>query len=436
MRFPGRRKHKHYFPVHVVDPLVQRPPPEDRNTFKTHVVGIDQTLVDIDARVPDELPGRYGLPKGGSTVIADEVAARLYDELLTKKLIHHEFAGGTIGNTLHNYSLLADDASILLGVMSEEIRLGTSGYRYLSNTSSRVNLDHLQPVAGPIGRCFALVTPDGERTFAISAGKMNALEPGSIPPAVFDDAACLVISAYLLRCNPSDPMPAATLRAIELARARNVPVVLTLGTRFVISERPEFWRAFIEEHVDVLAMNEAEAEALTGTADPLLACERALDWCDLVLCTAGPIGLYLAAYTDDDVKRETRYPLLPGAIPEFNRYEFSRPISKRACTKPVKVFAYIAPFQGGPARITSTNGAGDGALSALLHDMSANRYHRARVPNSAKHARPFLTYSSMSQICRYANRVSYEVLMQASPRLTRGLPEREESLDDEKYWAQ
>jgi inosine kinase len=41
----------------------------------------------------------------------------------------------------------------------------------------------------------------------------------------------------------------------------------------------------------------------------------------------------------------------------------------------------------------------------------------------------------MSQICRYANRVSYEVLLQASPRLTRGLPEREEGLDDEKYWA-
>ena len=86
-----------------------------------------------------------------------------------------------MGNTLHNYSLLADGASILLGVMSENIRIGTSGYRYLSNTSSRVNLDHLQPVDGPIGRCFALVTPDGERTFAISEGKMNALRPDSLP---------------------------------------------------------------------------------------------------------------------------------------------------------------------------------------------------------------------------------------------------------------
>ncbi|MBI2390112.1 MAG: inosine/guanosine kinase [Deltaproteobacteria bacterium] len=434
MRFPGRRKHKHYFPVHARDPLflyagISAP------AAKTHVIGIDQTLVDIDARVPDGLLARYDLAKGASTVIPNDKATALYDELLREALIRYEFAGGTVGNTLHNYSLLADDASILLGVMSETIRVGTSGYRYLSNTSSRVNLDHLQPIDGPIGRCFALVTPDGERTFAINEGKMNGLRPESVPPAVFDDASSLVISAYLMRCKESDPMPHATRRAVALAKERGVPVVLTLGTRFVIAERPEFWRSFIAENVNVVAMNEEEAEALTGESDPLLACDRALEFTDMVLCTAGPAGLYLAGYTDDAVKRQTRYPLLPGAIPEYNRHEFSRPMLRARCEDPVRVYAHIAPYHGGPERITSTNGAGDAALSALLHDMSANRYHRSSVPNSAKHVREFLTYSSMSQVCRYANRVSFEVLVQSSPRLTRGLPEREEGLDDEAYWA-
>ncbi|MFT3694085.1 MAG: inosine/guanosine kinase [Kofleriaceae bacterium] len=432
MRFPGRRKHKHYFPVHARDPLFRSIEP---GASRTHVIGIDQTLVDIDARVSDDVIQRYGLPKGASTVIDNAAAVALYDELLADQRIQYEFAGGTVGNTLHNYTLLADDNAILLGVMSENIRLGTSGYRYLSNTSSQVSLDHLQPVDGPIGRCFALVTPDGERTFAISEGKMNGLRPESIPAEIFPDATALVISAYLMRCKPGDPLPDATLRAIALAKQNNVPVVLTLGTRFVIAERPDFWRAFIHEHVDIVAMNEEEGEALTGHADPLLACSAALDLCDVVLCTAGPVGLYLAGTTDDTVKRETRYPLLPGSIPEFNRYEFSRPMRRRDCTAPVRVFAHIAPYLGGPERITSTNGAGDAALAALLHDMAANRHHAARVPNSAKHVQPFLMYSSMSQVCRYANRVSYEVLAQAAPRLTRGLPEREDGLDDDAYWA-
>jgi len=434
MRFPGRRKHKHYFPVHARDPLFQVAG-VDTPLVRMHVIGVDQTLVDIDARVPEGLLARYGLARGASTVIDNELAIQLYEELLADGRIQYEFAGGTVGNTLHNYSLLADDASILLGVMTDPIRVGTSGYRYLSNTSSRVNLDHLQPVDGPIGRCFVLVTPGGERTFAISEGKMNALRPESIPAPIFEAASALVISAYLMRCKPGDPMPAATLRAIELAKQHDVPVVLTLGTRFVIAERPEYWRSLIAEHVDIVAMNEEEGEALTGETDPLLACDRALELAEMVLCTAGPTGLYLAGYTDDAAKRETRYPLLPGAIPEFNRYEFSRPMKRAACATPVKVFAQIAPYHGGPQQITSTNGAGDAALSALLHDMAANRYHRARVPNSAKHAREFLTYSSMSQVCRYANRVSYEVLVQSAPRLTRGLPEREDGLDDEAYWA-
>ena len=205
MRFPGRRKHKHYFPVHARDPLLHHAGHEGRHV-KSHVVGIDQTLVDIDARVKDELLARYGLQKGLSTVIDNERAARLYDELLQGGLISYEFAGGTVGNTLHNFSLLADDASILLGVMSESIRVGTSGYRYLSNTSSRVNLDYLQPVDGPIGRCFALVTEDGERTFAISEGQMNGLRPESIPTHIFDDASALVLTAYLLRGKPQGQM--------------------------------------------------------------------------------------------------------------------------------------------------------------------------------------------------------------------------------------
>ncbi len=103
------------------------------------------------------------------------------------------------------------------------------------------------------------------------------------------------------------------------------------------------------------------------------------------------------------------------------------------CQQPLRIFSHIAPYMGGPEKIMNTNGAGDGALAALLHDITANNFHRLKVPNSSKHAREYLTYSSLAQVCKYANRVSYQVLNQHSPRLTRGLPEREDSLE-ESYW--
>ncbi len=97
------------------------------------------------------------------------------------------------------------------------------------------------------------------------------------------------------------------------------------------------------------------------------------------------------------------------------------------------MYSHINPYLGGPSVIRNTNGAGDAALAAVLHDMSANFHHRQLVPTSPKHAARFLTYSSIHQVCKYANRVSYEVLKRNSPRLVHGLPEREDSLE-EAYW--
>ncbi|QEW33270.1 inosine/guanosine kinase [Erwinia billingiae] len=432
MKFPGKRKSKHYFPVSARDPLLQITQPE-QEVSGSWIVGIDQTLVDIEANVDDDFVARYGLSSGHSLVIADDVAEALYAELTRENLITHQFAGGTIGNTLHNYSVLADDRSVLLGVMCSNVQIGSYAYRYLCNTSSRTDLNYLQGVDGAIGRCFTLIGENGERTFAISPGLMNQLKKESIPEEVIAGASALVLTSYLVRCAPGEPMPEATMEAIGFAKKHNVPVVLTLGTKYVIGDKPEFWQAFLREHVSILAMNEEEAEALTGLSDPLMASNMALDWVDLVLCTAGPNGLFMAGYTEEEGKRVTQHPLLPGAIPEFNQYEFSRAMRHQDCEQPLKIFSHIAPYMGGPEKIMNTNGAGDGALAAMLHDITANNYHRLNVPNSSKHGRNYLTYSSLAQVCKYANRVSYQVLNQHSPRLSRGLPEREDSLE-ESYW--
>lgn len=67
-----------------------------------------------------------------------------------------------------------------------------------------MNLNHLQTVDGPIGRCYTLISEDGERTFAINEGHMNKLRPDSIPEEVFDKASALVVSSYLMRGKPED----------------------------------------------------------------------------------------------------------------------------------------------------------------------------------------------------------------------------------------
>ncbi len=432
MKFPGQRKSKHYFPTHARDPLVNqiRQAPK---LYRPTIVGVGQTIVDIEARVDDAFLEKYNLSKGHSLVLEESKADALYEELVEQGLITHQYPGDTIGNTLHNYSVLADSKSVLLGVMSKNIQVVSFAYRYLCRTSSRMNLNHLQTVDGPIGRCYTLISQDGERTFAINEGHMNQLAPDSIPEEVFEKASALVVSSYLMRGKEDDPMPKAVQKAIDFAKKHDVPVVLTLGTKYVIEGNAEWWQEYIRDNVSVVAMNEEEGAALTGETDPLAAADKALEWVDLVLCTAGPDGLYMAGYTEEQVKRETTHDILEGSIDEFNKFEFSRAMRKEDCKQPMKVYSHIGPYLGGPLEIKNTNGAGDAALSALLHDMAANSFHQKEVPNSEKHEVRCLTYSSLSQICKYANRVSYEVLTQHSPRLSRALPEREDSLE-ETYW--
>ncbi|MDB4837724.1 inosine/guanosine kinase [Marinomonas sp.] len=430
MKFPGRRKLKHYFPVSQPKPTL--PSFEVRPEKDTYIVGLDETIVDVVANVSEQFLNKFNIQKGLSNLVDTKTASALYNELTAQECISDHFAGGTIGNTIHNYSVLADDKSVLLGVMSSNIKLGSPAYHYICHTSSKVDMNHLQAVKGDIGRGITLITPDGERTFAISPGDMDDLDTSHISENIIAGAAALVTCAYPLR-HQDKPIKQAMVKALEYAHQHNVPTALTLGTKHLVEEHRDELLTLIKKYVNVLAMNELEAEALTGLSDPLEAAKAILDHVDLVLLTAGPTGMYLCGHTENTLKRETSNPIKSASLADFNRWEFSRPMLREACPESIKVFSHIDPYMGGPEKISNTNGAGDGALSALLHDISANHFHKESMPNSSKHAAPYLAYSSFAQICKYANRVSYEILVQNASRLSKGLPEQEDSLE-EAYW--
>lgn len=430
MKFPGKRKKKHYFPVSE----------KGRINFDesegapdgVYVLGIDQLLVDIEAEVSDEFLEEKGLAKGQSQVINDELCEEIYKEVKDMNVICGEYAGGAIGNTLHNYSVLSDNRAIALGCITKNITIGDYAFKYVSTTNSHVDLSYLQPVDAPMGRALCFITPDKERTFAISKGCMDDLHPNYVNEDIVKNSAVLLLSAFLFR-DESTPMFQSCMKAVEFAKKHFVPVVLSMGTSALVEDRRKFFLEFIRDYVTVLAMNEREAFSLTNELDVLKATQKSLELCDMSLVTAGEHGLYMGAYVDKCQARETQEPLISKSIPEYNFYEYSRAMRREFCFDPIQAFTHINPYMGGPRTIKNTNGAGDAALAAVLHDMAANRFHRNMVPQSSKHYGEYLTYSSISQISKYSNRVSFEVLVKNSPRLTRGLPEKEDSLE-EAYW--
>ena len=90
MKFPGRRQHKHYFPVDHKNPLTNQVN-RGQQSVKNYIVGIDQVLVDIEAKVDQAFLDEFDLQRGMSQVISDEVTARLYQRLKDESLINYEF---------------------------------------------------------------------------------------------------------------------------------------------------------------------------------------------------------------------------------------------------------------------------------------------------------------------------------------------------------
>ena len=113
MKFPGKRNRKHYFPISERGRIPFATYPD--NPKRVYVAGIDQLLVDIEVNVDDDYLAKYDLEKGQSFVLNDDIADEIYHELKSSGRVVGEYAGGSVGNTLHNYSVLADDKSVAFG---------------------------------------------------------------------------------------------------------------------------------------------------------------------------------------------------------------------------------------------------------------------------------------------------------------------------------
>ena len=76
MKFPGKRKNKHYFPVTEKGRIEFNHDFVHQDSF--HVVGIDQLLVDIEFHVDDAFLEKFGLKKGQSQIMDDNVSETIY----------------------------------------------------------------------------------------------------------------------------------------------------------------------------------------------------------------------------------------------------------------------------------------------------------------------------------------------------------------------
>jgi sugar/nucleoside kinase (ribokinase family) len=222
------------------------------------VLGLGNAILDVITRAEEDFLVRHGMRKGAMALIDEARAAQIYDAMGPAV----EISGGSAANTMVGAAgfgaragfigRVKDDA--LGAVFAHDIR------------AAGVAFDTAPSAAGPsTGRCYVVVTPDGERTMNTFLGAAQDLHPRDIDEEVVAGAAVVYLEGYLWDQAPAKE---AFRMAAALAHRAGRQVALTLSDPFCVDRwRGEFLHLIRSGTVDLIFANEAELHSLYQTAD-------------------------------------------------------------------------------------------------------------------------------------------------------------------------
>jgi adenosine kinase len=232
------------------------------------VLGIGNAIVDVIARAEDDFLVRHGMNKGAMALIDEPRADAIYDAMGPAI----EISGGSAANTIVGVANLGARAAFVGKVRDDQL-----GRSFTHNIRAAGVTFETPPASdgASTGRCYVLVTPDGERTMNTYLGAAQDLHPNDIDAELVAASAITYLEGYLW-----DPRHAkdAFMKAARIAHAAERAVALTLSDAFCVDRwRDEFLQLMRERNVDLVFANEAELKSLyqTGSFDTAVAAVRA-----------------------------------------------------------------------------------------------------------------------------------------------------------------
>ena len=245
------------------------------------ILGIGSALVDILTQVPDEtIMNELGLPKGSMTYVKADDIVRI-GELLAQQYGNQRAAGGSAANTMSGLARLGVEAGFLSKIGKDEV--GEFFKKQMLDTNVQ---PQLLTTDTPSGRVIALVTPDGERTFATCLGAAAEMSPDDITPELFDGWDILYVEGYLV-ANPN-----MLKKVVETAKAKGLTIAIDLASYNVVEESRDFLMDLVNNYVDIVFANEKEAFALTGM-EPEAALHYLSERCQIAVVKVGAKGAFV-----------------------------------------------------------------------------------------------------------------------------------------------
>ena len=244
------------------------------------ILGIGSALVDILTQIPNEqILTELNLPKGSMTYVDAQTSVEIGKKLAY--LGNQMASGGSAANTMSGLAQLGVEAGFLSKIGKDEV--GEFFAKQMSET-------HVKPLMltsdTPSGRVQALVTADGERTFATCLGAAAEMCADDIQPELLQGWDIFYVEGYLV-ANPT-----MLRKAIETAKAQGMTIAIDLASYNVVEESRDFLLELINNYVDIVFANEKEAFALTGM-EPEAALHYIAERCDIAVVKVGAKGAFV-----------------------------------------------------------------------------------------------------------------------------------------------
>ncbi|HCC06067.1 TPA: hypothetical protein DEP94_01755 [Candidatus Nomurabacteria bacterium] len=244
------------------------------------VVGIGSPLLDFIVEVDDSLLTDIHLNKGEMHLVDKETSEKIFEKISGR---HITIApGGSSANTLSGVSALGGQ-TVFMGKIGGDAH----GATYEEMTRDDGVIPRLiRETDITTGHAITFITPDGERTFATHLGASLYFKKEDVNDID-------IVASKILHCEGYQledlELRASVIHAMRVAQEHGTKISIDLSDAALIGRNLDVVRKLITDYVDIVFVNDDEAEALTGKSG-----EEALrsiaGSCEIVIVKQGEKG--------------------------------------------------------------------------------------------------------------------------------------------------
>lgn len=246
-----------------------------------NILGIGNALVDILTLIPDDnILTQLNLPKGTMQHVDAATSSQIGEKL--KNYGSAMAAGGSTANTMSGAAKLGIKTGYIGKVANDELG------KFFENEMMKTNVRPLMLTTDtPTGCAQAIISKDGERTFATYLGAALELSPEDLKPEMFDGWDILFVEGYLVFNRP------LVDRALEIAKSKGMTVAMDIASYNVVESNRDYMLNIIKNNIDIVFANQEESRALTGLEDPEAALHEIASMCDIAVVKVGAKGSFV-----------------------------------------------------------------------------------------------------------------------------------------------